>query len=57
MPLGGPLQVSVSFCTTPLSLGKAETVHIGPDGKPVEVHAPMSDAEIEATRPQVRRKD
>jgi hypothetical protein len=57
VPLGGPLQVSVSFCTTPLSLGKAETTHIGPDGKPIEVHAPIDDSQIEPTAPQVRRKD
>lgn len=54
-PLGGPLQVSVSFCTTPLSLGKAEVTHIGPDGKPVEVQAPIPDSQIEPTEPQVRR--
>lgn len=56
-PLSGPLQVSVSFCTTPLSLGKAEVTHIGPDGKPVEVHPEMPDSAIEPTTPQVRRKD
>lgn len=57
VPLGGPLQVNVSFCTTPLSLGKAEITHVGPDGKMVEVHAPMPDSAIEPTAPQVRRKD
>lgn len=55
VPLGGPLQVSVSFCTTPLSLGKAEVTHIGPDGKPMEVQPEMPDSAIEPTAPQVRR--
>lgn len=53
----GPLQIAVSFCTTPLSLGKAEVAHIGPDGKPIEVYPEMPDSQIEPTAPQVRRKD
>lgn len=48
-----PLAVSVSFCTTPLSIGRAQVSHIGPDGKPIEVQAPMPDASIESTPPQL----
>ena len=44
----GPLAVSVSFCTTPLSLGKAEVTHIGPDGQAVETIAPVSDQRVGA---------
>jgi hypothetical protein len=56
VPLG-PTQISVSFCTTPLSLGRAEVVHIGPDGKSIEVSSPIPDSAIESTTPQVRKKD
>lgn len=52
-----PFAISVSFCTTPLSLGKAEVTHIGPDGKPVEVQTPMDDSRIEATPPQLPKED
>jgi hypothetical protein len=54
-PLGGPLKVEVSFCSTPLSIGRAEVVHVGPDGKPVEVVPAIRDDQIEATPPQLRR--
>jgi hypothetical protein len=53
----GPPQITVSFCTTPLSLGRAEVVHIGPDGKSIEVSSPIPDSAIEPTAPQVRKKD
>lgn len=55
LSVGGPISVSVAFCTTPLSIGRASVTHIGPDGKPVEVQTPMSDAAIEPTEPQVRK--
>lgn len=52
----GPLQVNVSFCTTPLSLGKAEVTHIGPDGKPMDSPPPpISDSAVEPTPPQLRK--
>jgi len=53
---GGPLSITVSFCTTPLSLGRAEVTHIGPDGKPVEVEPPMRDDQVEASPPQLPKE-
>jgi hypothetical protein len=51
----GPLQISVSFCNTPLSLGKAAVTHIGPDGNPIEVEPPLRDDQVDATPPQLRK--
>lgn len=48
----GPMQISVQFVTTPMSLGKAQITHIGPDGKPIEVHEPIDESQIESNPPQ-----
>jgi len=44
---GAPLAISVSFCTTPLSLGRAQVTHIGPDGQPIEVEPPLRDGQAD----------
>lgn len=56
IPLGAPLSISVSFCTTPLSMGRAEVTHIGPDGKPVETEPPLRDDQVEPSAPQLRKE-
>jgi len=53
----GPTRLEVVFCTAPLSLGKAEVTHIGPDGKPMDVTPALRDDQVEASEPQLPKGD